>query len=447
MKKLLLNIMAMLSCTACLTEHNVDFTLPAEAPQTLLYHENDVVKPFTVSFEGVVPETMAEGALNYDISKVAWIQASDTTVVEDSINPFTINTETGVIQYTPHDSTKLGAYLIDVILNNEVGATEFTQAYRTLLEDWRPVVSIDTEDSNIELLIDNTGQPLSSVVLGATVEVEKTEMSEVKIDITPALPEGTQLLLHASGYLYFTGVVENTSYKVVLSAENEYGASQENPILYLHTKVVSSVERPLFEMAITSNYKPEGLSEFEFENMFFKQISGPEITAPTTWWNINREKKNHPDQSRNENFITRCYARTVESNSQAEHIMVPLASFDAENLQAIMTETGVIFNAGVDITGEQRIEIRVVGETEYNEAIINNDVASRIDNWPLVYTTAQHERTEKGWFFVHHNADEGVQINDTKLKVVVLYRHMGDSNSGYMGLDQLKVSGRYLLFD
>ncbi|WP_205960021.1 hypothetical protein [Flammeovirga aprica] len=436
-----------MSFTACLTEHNVDLTLPPEAPQTLLYHQNDVVKPFTVAFEGVAPETMAEGVLSYDISKVTLLQPSDTTVVEDSINPFTINHETGVIQYIPHDSTKLGAYLIDVILNNEVGTTEFTQAYRTLLEDWRPKVIVDTEDNNIELLIDNTGQPLSSVVLEVAVELERCETSDVKIDIAPALPEGTQLLLHTSGYLYFTGPVDKTSYTVVLSAKNEFGASQANPTLHFHTQVASSVERPLFEMELTSNYKPDGLSEFEFEGMFFKQISGPEITSASTWWNINRERNNHPNQDRRENFITRCYARTIESNSQSEHIMVPLASFDAENLQSIITETGVIFNTGVDITGDQRIEIRVVGETEYNEAIANNDVASRIDNWSLVYTTAEHERTEKGWFFVHHTADEGVKINDTKLKVVVLYRHMGESNSGYMGLDQLKVSGRYLLFD
>ncbi|MBD0400580.1 hypothetical protein [Flammeovirga sp. EKP202] len=447
MKKLLINIVAMLSFTACLTEHDVDFTLPAEAPQTLLYHQNDVVKPFTLSFEGVAPETMADGALNYDISKVAWIQASDTTVVEDSINPFSINQETGVIQYTPHDSTKLGAYLIDVMLNNEVGTTAFTNAYRAVLEDWRPIVSIEAEDENIELLIDNTGQPLSSIVTDAKVNVVRCETSDVKIDITPALPEGTQLLLHSTGYLYFTGAVEQNTYTVVLSAENEYGEAQEQPMLYFHTKVASTVERPLFEMEITSNYKPDGLTEFEFEGMFFKQISGPEITSATTWWNINREKKNHPDQSRNGNYITRCYARTLEENSQAEHMMVPLGSFDTENLQTIMTETGVLFNAGVDITGDQRIEIRAVGETAYNEAIANNDVASKIDDWPLVYTTAEHERTEKGWFFIHHNAEAGVKINDAKMKIVVLYRHMGATNSGYMGLDQLKVTGKYLLFD
>ncbi|ANQ52725.2 hypothetical protein MY04_5393 [Flammeovirga sp. MY04] len=450
MKKIITNILAALCLTSCLTEHDVDFSLPQNQPESLLYHKNDEVRPVTIAFEGEAPETMAEGDLTFELSKVSVQQDTILAVVEDSLNPFEIDPITGVIKYVPNDSTQLGQYLLDVSLSNEAGETAFNNAYRTVLEDWRPLIHLNSKgsDTDVVFLIDEDGNPISSTITDLFVETVRSPLDSIQISVTPELPEGTKLLLNSFGQFYFTGKLENQMYEVSLFTSNEYGDIEAPVTFALTTQVVFTEERQLFDMELTINYKPDGLGEFEFEGMLYKQISGPTIGETATWWNINRERNNHPDQDRRENFITRCYARTISGSSKAEHIMVPLQSFDAVNLKSVTVETGVLFNAGVGINGLQRIEVRVVGEAEYQLALERNDFESRVNQWPLIYSTAEHQREASGWYFKHNIKEQGVSIDDdTQMRVVALIRHLDDSNSGYMGLDQLTISGKYLILE
>ncbi|NME70359.1 hypothetical protein [Flammeovirga aprica] len=446
MKKLIYIVFAFI-ITSCLTNHEVDFDVPNVAPENLLYHRNDLTVAHNRSVQGDAPEVISQGTPTFDIESVAWFEDSVRIDVSDELNPFTIDIETGQLSLEPTDETALGKYHVNVMASNEYGTSTFEDAFRVMLVDKRPELSLETKKDSIIIFMDEAGTPLTTQLESISVMAEGVFMSDINVTTSPALPSATTITVDANGRFNIRGNLEEVDYEITISAENEYGASENNPSFTLYTKTLKIVERDMFVMNIEEGLKPDNQDEFIFAGMDFMKIEGPELPSGQTWWNIAIDRNNHPDADRKENFITRNYARNYDGISTAKHMIVS-PSLSTEGMEVMTVDIGAMFNNITGVGGEQRIEARVVSESAYQEALTSGNINNVYENWTLAFNSADFQTDEKK-LFIHNSSEHSNLFEGEDLRVVVVLVHGLTSavNRGFMGIDELEIKGRFLEID
>ncbi|WP_281612898.1 hypothetical protein [Flammeovirga sp. SubArs3] len=446
MKKLIYIFFTFL-LVGCLTNNEVDFNVPDVPPENLLYHRNDLTVAHNRAVQGDAPEVISKGTTTFDIAEVVLIEDSIRTDVPEEYNPFTIDIETGQLSLEPTDGTTLGRYHVSVMASNEAGTSNFDDAFRVMLVDKRPELSLETKKDSIILYMDEEGTPLSSQVESVSVVAEGVFLSDVQIEASPELPASTTISLDANGRFHVRGTLENEDYIISISAENEYGVSENNPSFTLYTKMLKIEERELFTMHIDQGLKPDNEDEFVFAEIDFMKIDGPALPNGQTWWNIAVDRNNHPNVDRRENFITRNYARNYDNVSTAKHVMVT-PEMSSENMEVMTIDIGAVFNNITGVGGEQRIEARVVKAEDYQEALDAGSINEAYEHWTLAFNSADYQVDEKK-LFIHQSIEINNPFEGEDFRVVVVYVHGLTSavNRGYMGIDELGIRGRFLVIN